>query len=122
MAVCSLGVFLCKMRMLNSPVLLFQALCPFITTIRGDSPELRKCWDSCMQIWHNFARVPETVSPTLASQTRPVNDSRTPGSQRSALPPVSQIHRLKTASDTRADQMIVDGDPDRDSGHYSNLD
>nr|CBZ41121.1 Cyclin Db alpha protein [Oikopleura dioica] len=119
MAVCSLGVFLCKMRIINSPVQLFQALCPFITTIRGDSPELRKCWDSCMQIWQNFARVPATISPTLASQSRPVNDS-------SAAPPrfhepVSQIQRLKTASDTRADHMIVDGDPDRDSGHYSNL-
>lgn len=72
-----------------------------------------------MQIWQNFARVPATISPTLASQSRPVNDS-------SAAPPrfhqpVSQIQRLKTASDTRADHMIVDGDPDRDSGHYSNL-
>ena len=75
-----------------------------------------------MQIWQNFARVPATVSPTLASQIRPVNDSS--ASQPRAgqsLPPVSQIQRLKTASDPRADQMIVDGDPDRDSGHYSNL-
>jgi hypothetical protein len=94
----------------------------YFQTIRGDSPELRKCWDSCMQIWQNFARVPATVSPTLANQIRPVNDSSAsqprPGQ---SLPPVSQIHRLKTASDPRADQMIVDGDPDRDSGHYSNL-
>jgi hypothetical protein len=35
MAVCSLGVFLCKMRLLQSPVQLFQALCPFITVSKS---------------------------------------------------------------------------------------
>ncbi|CAG5104317.1 Oidioi.mRNA.OKI2018_I69.chr1.g1194.t1.cds [Oikopleura dioica] len=124
MAVCSLGVFLCKMRFLTTPVQFFQALCPFITTVR-ESAELRKCWDTCMLVWQNYARVPSSVSPTFAS--RPVNNNNNylPSQQApNRLPSVSQIQRLKGANvDPMANEMVVDhGDPDRDSGHYSNLD